>query len=181
MGRFDRGDRPMYPATCSECGNSCKLPFKPSNDKPVFCSDCFSKKEDSGTNRFDRRPARSSFGEKKMFKAVCDTCHKNCEVPFSPSSDKPIYCSDCFEKVEKNNGRNNSGGSNQNNKQFEMLNNKLDEILGLLLPKAPAKKEKPAVKEVVEKKAEVKKVVAKKKVAAPKKVVKKKAPAKKKK
>lgn len=34
--------------------------------------------------------------EVSMHKAVCDECHKSCEVPFRPSSDKPIYCNDCF-------------------------------------------------------------------------------------
>ena len=35
-------------------------------------------------------------GPVTMHKAVCDECHKSCEVPFRPSSDKPIYCNDCF-------------------------------------------------------------------------------------
>jgi CxxC-x17-CxxC domain-containing protein len=39
-----------------------------------------------------------------MHKAVCDECHKNCEVPFRPSGDKPIYCSDCFSSKREDNG-----------------------------------------------------------------------------
>jgi len=35
-------------------------------------------------------------GPVTMHKAVCDECHKSCEVPFRPSGDKPIYCNDCF-------------------------------------------------------------------------------------
>lgn len=35
-------------------------------------------------------------GPVTMHKAVCDECHKSCEVPFRPSSDKPVYCNDCF-------------------------------------------------------------------------------------
>ena len=35
-------------------------------------------------------------GPVTMHKAVCDECQKSCEVPFRPSSDKPIYCNDCF-------------------------------------------------------------------------------------
>ena len=35
-------------------------------------------------------------GPVTMHKAVCDECHKNCEVPFRPSGDKPIYCNECF-------------------------------------------------------------------------------------
>ncbi len=32
-----------------------------------------------------------------MHQAVCDNCRKNCEVPFRPTSGKPIFCSDCFQ------------------------------------------------------------------------------------
>jgi len=35
-------------------------------------------------------------GPVTMHKAVCDECHKGCEVPFRPSAGKPIYCNDCF-------------------------------------------------------------------------------------
>jgi len=47
MGRdFGRGnDREMHDATCSECGQSCQVPFKPTQGKPVYCRDCFSKKK----------------------------------------------------------------------------------------------------------------------------------------
>ncbi|NCB20686.1 MAG: hypothetical protein EOM88_02065 [Clostridia bacterium] len=31
----------MFPAVCSECGNRCEVPFRPSGSKPVFCSECF--------------------------------------------------------------------------------------------------------------------------------------------
>jgi CxxC-x17-CxxC domain-containing protein len=31
-----------------------------------------------------------------MFQAVCNDCHKSCNVPFRPTGDKPVYCSDCF-------------------------------------------------------------------------------------
>lgn len=36
-----RGDRQMYPATCDECGRETQVPFMPSGNKPVYCSDCF--------------------------------------------------------------------------------------------------------------------------------------------
>ena len=29
------------PATCSKCGKSTEVPFRPTNGKPVYCSDCF--------------------------------------------------------------------------------------------------------------------------------------------
>jgi len=42
-GRRDGGSGPreMHDATCATCGKGCQVPFKPSGDKPVYCSDCF--------------------------------------------------------------------------------------------------------------------------------------------
>jgi CxxC-x17-CxxC domain-containing protein len=67
MGRFDndRGnDRPrsggggsnrgfrgnsqpreMNKAICDECKKECEVPFKPTEGKPVYCKDCYSKKK----------------------------------------------------------------------------------------------------------------------------------------
>jgi len=39
----DRGDREMHKAKCADCGNECEVPFKPSGDRPVYCSECFQK------------------------------------------------------------------------------------------------------------------------------------------
>lgn len=35
-------DRVMYDAICAECGQPTKVPFEPKNDKPIYCSACFS-------------------------------------------------------------------------------------------------------------------------------------------
>lgn len=40
-GRQRRDDRPMFEAVCASCGATCKVPFEPRNDRPVYCSDCF--------------------------------------------------------------------------------------------------------------------------------------------
>ncbi|MEG2174855.1 MAG: zinc-ribbon domain containing protein [Oscillospiraceae bacterium] len=41
-GSAPRGEREMFEAVCAECGKTCKVPFQPRNDRPVYCSDCFS-------------------------------------------------------------------------------------------------------------------------------------------
>lgn len=51
--RFERKperseERPMFDATCADCGNACRVPFQPNNDKPVFCSNCFGGKKNAG-------------------------------------------------------------------------------------------------------------------------------------
>jgi len=38
------GDREMHKATCSECGNECEVPFKPTEGKPVYCRECYRKR-----------------------------------------------------------------------------------------------------------------------------------------
>ena len=35
------GPREMFAATCSGCGREARVPFRPTNGKPVYCSDCF--------------------------------------------------------------------------------------------------------------------------------------------
>ena len=37
----DRGQREMFSATCSSCGQEAQVPFQPSGEKPVYCSSCF--------------------------------------------------------------------------------------------------------------------------------------------
>src|SRR5438067_7964980 len=44
-----RGQREMFTATCSSCGKEAQVPFQPSGDKPVYCSDCFQQR--GGGNR----------------------------------------------------------------------------------------------------------------------------------
>ncbi len=46
----------------------------------------------------------------EMFTATCSACHKDCEVPFRPSGDKPVYCSACFGKMNQDESRGDRGG-----------------------------------------------------------------------
>ena len=97
-------DREMFKAKCSDCGKDCEVPFKPTQGKPVRCQDCFRKNRPqrsfnsggrggfSGSRGgFDRRP-------REMHKATCAECKQECEVPFKPSGDKPVFCKECFMK-----------------------------------------------------------------------------------
>lgn len=38
-----RGPREMFVAVCASCGKEARLPFKPTGDRPVYCSECFAK------------------------------------------------------------------------------------------------------------------------------------------
>ncbi len=54
----------MHRATCADCGKSCEVPFRPSGGKPVFCSNCFSRRDGSGSGSGSgsgpRRPDQSN-------------------------------------------------------------------------------------------------------------------------
>jgi CxxC-x17-CxxC domain-containing protein len=38
-----RAEKEMFVAECASCGAQAKVPFKPRDDRPVYCSDCFAK------------------------------------------------------------------------------------------------------------------------------------------
>lgn len=54
-GGRDGGRPAMHQATCSECGASCEVPFRPTGSRPVFCNNCFGKQ---GGGRDGGRPPR---------------------------------------------------------------------------------------------------------------------------
>ena len=39
------GQREMFDAVCATCGGTARVPFQPREDRPVYCSDCFSKEK----------------------------------------------------------------------------------------------------------------------------------------
>jgi len=146
-----------------------------------------------GFNRRDRD--RGGFNRDRgdrpaMHKAVCDACHKDCEVPFKPSSGKPIFCSDCFSKQGGGRSDDRHGGdrrprfedrsSSQTNpdtkeilKGIKSLNYKFDELLKALSPNARIEKNEAT------KFNEGPKTSKKKKKSTPPKIVKQKTPKKK--
>jgi CxxC-x17-CxxC domain-containing protein len=40
--------------------------------------------------------------ERVLHKAVCADCKKDCEVPFKPTGERPVYCKECFSKRKSN-------------------------------------------------------------------------------
>ena len=165
FGNRDRERPQMYEATCSDCGKKCEVPFKPTGDKPVYCSQCFTKHGGGQkSNRFergDRERPRSQ--DRRMFDATCDKCGKRFELPFKPTGGRPVYCNECFDKG--GDSLSNDKAINQYKEQFDMLNVKLDRIIKVLTPVVPAKEKREAVIEKKEKVKDSKKVLAKKSVS----------------
>jgi CxxC-x17-CxxC domain-containing protein len=138
----------------------------------------------NNSRNFQRRDFNRPDENRPMFKAVCSECGKDCQVPFKPSGEKPVYCSDCFRQKKGDSEPRRFENRNFSNPRFENhnssapLNNdqlntivlKLDKIISLLSPV-----EKPqTVKEVVKEieipivQVEKKKRASKKSVVTPK-------------
>jgi len=69
---FERRDseRPfekrLFTVTCAKCGGPAEVPFRPRENKPVYCSDCFRKNgnyDTRGPGSFDSRAANPSRSE----------------------------------------------------------------------------------------------------------------------
>lgn len=138
----------MFNTVCDECGKNCSVPFKPTGNKKVYCSDCFERqggRESSGRfndnyrsdRRSDYQDRRSSYDDKQEFSAICDECGSKCMLPFKPSSSKPVYCSTCFEQKGGRSSDHKSGGDNAKEirelkDQIISINTKLDKIIKAL-------------------------------------------------
>lgn len=143
-GGFGGGDRPeMFKAVCAECGSSCEVPFKPNGNKPVLCSNCFKGNDRSEGRRDDRKfGGRSSFGSDRpeMHKAICADCGETCEVPFKPSNDKPVYCSNCFKKGDSRNSsprtesHNHGANTSKLEERINAIDAKLERLMKLINP-----------------------------------------------
>jgi CxxC-x17-CxxC domain-containing protein len=42
---------------------------------------------------------------RELFPATCSSCGKATEVPFRPSSNKPVYCRECFQQQRSTSSR----------------------------------------------------------------------------
>jgi len=40
---YNRPVRQMFPAVCAQCGKNTEVPFEPTNGRPVYCRDCYTK------------------------------------------------------------------------------------------------------------------------------------------
>ncbi len=93
---FDNTDRQMYDVnlTCSKCGaHISQLPFQPSGDRPVYCSDCNRAHRESMHQKDD--------SQRRMYNVDvdCAGCGAHIsQLPFRPTGDKPIYCRECLAK-----------------------------------------------------------------------------------
>jgi len=104
--------------TCRDCGRtfvftSGEQEFhdqKGFTNTPGRCPDCRAAHKAQNGFGGGRRGGSGSGGAREMFAATCAACGKSCQVPFQPSGDKPVYCSDCFQG-QRNSSSGGGGGS----------------------------------------------------------------------
>ena len=88
---------------------------------------------DSGRFEHDSRSNRRS--ELTMHDVVCDKCGKETTVPFKPTSNKPVYCRDCFNKKNDSFTKPRPESrdiSNYSADELAKINQKLDKIIRAL-------------------------------------------------
>ena len=79
---------------CGDCGTKIsQLPFQPSGDRPVFCTNCLRSKRDNNTR------------EKRMYDVDvnCAGCNTHItQLPFEPKAGTDIFCRECYLKNKDN-------------------------------------------------------------------------------
>lgn len=95
-----------------------------------------------GRGRDFKKPSfgRRDTSDRTMYRTTCAKCGNDCEVPFKPTGERPVYCNQCFDRnrnsePRRSDDRNSSGFSEDKyKKQFDALNWKLDKILKIISP-----------------------------------------------
>jgi CxxC-x17-CxxC domain-containing protein len=100
---------------CRDCGTSFVFTAgeqafyqqKGFSHDPVRCPNCRRAKKDStaggggggygsGDSYGHRGGGGGGGGNRQLFKATCSSCGAETQVPFQPSSDRPVYCRNCY-------------------------------------------------------------------------------------
>ena len=84
---------------CKDCGNEFTFTAgeqafyaeKGFTNEPQRCKSC----------RDARKRSQGGRTPREMFTAVCAGCGGEARVPFQPSGDRPVYCSECFAKMRE--------------------------------------------------------------------------------
>jgi CxxC-x17-CxxC domain-containing protein len=107
--------------TCRDCGQaftftSGEQEFYAARgySEPGRCADCREQRKaergSSGGGGYSSYGSGGGRGSREMFSATCSACGQEAQVPFQPSGDKPVYCSNCFQQRGGNNRGGGGGG-----------------------------------------------------------------------
>ena len=89
---------------CADCGASFVFSAgeqeffasKGYTNEPKRCPEC------RQTRRSERYGDSGYRSQRQMFPVVCAECGKETEVPFEPREGRPVYCSECYNKIRLN-------------------------------------------------------------------------------
>ena len=100
--------------TCRDCGTeftftSGEQEFyaeKGFTNEPTRCTNCRQARKQNrnsgdsygGGSSYSGGGGGYSSGPRQMYPAVCSNCGKDTEVPFQPTTGKPVYCRECFQE-----------------------------------------------------------------------------------
>lgn len=73
-----------------------------------------------------------------MYRATCADCKKECELPFKPTGDRPVYCKECFRQRKVSNTL--KGGADHRPKALPPAQEVI--YAGIHIPEPPAKEKK---------------------------------------
>ena len=87
--------------TCVECGKDFTFTVgeqefyksRGLQNEPSRCPECRAARRQ---NRY-----RGSGQPRVMHPAVCANCGAECEVPFQPKEERPVYCSTCYAEMKQ--------------------------------------------------------------------------------
>ena len=91
---------------------------------------------DRGSSRGSDRGSDRGYGREKpelqMTKVICSSCKSECEVPFKPTSSKPVYCRACFSQQGKGIPGSRPNSNSISSRDFDIINEKLNKIMKAL-------------------------------------------------
>jgi len=61
----------------------------------------FTDDEEGNDNAGEATKVSTAGGKGEMFLSVCNNCGKEAKLPFKPTPGRPVYCSECLEKLQK--------------------------------------------------------------------------------
>lgn len=123
-----QGQSEVFTTTCSACRKSCDVPFRPNGEKPVYCRECFGKKNQD-TPSLDR-------GSKGAFTRYDDN-----------RREKSTYAPQVRE-VQSTHDYGNQRELNEIKRQLETIESRLNTILNIINPPVPPQKKVARVEEV---------------------------------
>jgi CxxC-x17-CxxC domain-containing protein len=93
---------------CSSCGTSFAFTVQEqdrsatlsSTSGPRLCSWCRAARKIQLNDESGASPNYSVNRQRQFFPATCAHCGRHTQVPFQPRQSKPVYCSDCYNKVK---------------------------------------------------------------------------------